>query len=244
MRSGEKMEKHLLYWVCIAVTLLGISLIVVSFQIGQFYSEIRSIGATLLSVGIIGFIFQYYFQTSLVKQLEAIVSDLKRAVKPNIAKEAAELGIRKILAGRYVFDNLRVGLYQKADNVSWLSTGPCLPPSHDTEREIVKCLERGTNFRFLAWTENYEFQDRVARLMRIKSNNRGPGKIEIRCYEEKPYWYIQIIDNIIYAQPYLHGVHSAKMPMFEVERGLDLYEYFLRHFEHLWNKKSKPADRF
>ena len=62
MNAKRRIERHLLYWICIAVTLLGTCLIFISFHIQTFSPEIRTIGTTLFSVGIIGFIFQYYFQ--------------------------------------------------------------------------------------------------------------------------------------------------------------------------------------
>jgi hypothetical protein len=78
MNGNPNPEKHLLYWICIAVTLLGIRLIVVSFHIPIFSLETRSIETALVSIGIIGFIFQYYFQTSLEKRLkDSYVLNLK-----------------------------------------------------------------------------------------------------------------------------------------------------------------------
>jgi hypothetical protein len=243
MRGDQKIERHFLYWVCAAITLLGICLIVLSFNIPIFSSEIGSIGTTLCSIGIIGFIFQYYFHTSLESRLEETIRRLEESIKPEVAIAAERVGIKRILPGRYEFDKVRLDLYNKANKVSWLSVGPSLPAQHDMEEEIVKCTEKRTDFRFLAWVDDRNFQDTVARLTKIKNDNKGPGKVEIKCYNEEPRWYIQIIDDTIYAQPYLHDVSLGKTPMFEMEKGGDCYEYFLRHFESVWNN-AKPIDKF
>jgi|LGVF01.1.fsa_nt_gb hypothetical protein len=243
MMVDRKIERHFLYWVCAAITLLGMCLIVLSFNIQIFSSEIRSIGTTLCSIGIIGFIFQYYFHTSLEIRLEETIRLLEGSIKPEVAIAAERVGIKRILTGRYEFDKVRLDLYNKANNVSWLSVVPSLPAQYNMGKEIAKSLERGTNFRFLAWGDDRNIQATVAHLTKIKNDNKGPGKVEIKCYNEEPKWYIQIIDDTIYAQPYLYDVSIGKTPMFEMENGGDCYEYFLRHFESVWNK-AKPIDEF
>lgn len=243
MREDRKIERHFLYWVCAAITLLGICLIVLSFNIPIFSSEIGSIGTTLCSIGIIGFIFQYYFHTSLESRLEETIRLLEGSIKPEVAIEAERVGIKRILVGRYEFDKVRLDLYNKANNVSWMSVAPSLPATHDMGEELVKFLKKGTNFRFLSWADDRNFQATVARLAKIKNDNKGPGEVEIKCYNEEPKWYIQIIDDTIYAQPYLHDVSPVKTPIFEMEKGGDCYENFLRHFESVWNN-AKPIDEF
>ena len=47
---------------------------------------------------------------------------------PDMAKQSEEMGIVEILHGRRAFDEIRLDLYRKAQNVSWLSTGPGKPP--------------------------------------------------------------------------------------------------------------------
>jgi len=243
MRENRKIERHFLYWVCAAITILGICLIVLSFNIPIFSSEIRSIGTTLCSIGIIGFIFQYYFHTSLESRLEETVRLLEGSIKPEVAIEAERVGIKRILLDRYEFDKIRLDLYNKANTVSWMSIAPSLPAQYNMGEELVKFLERGINFRFLLRADDRDFQATVARLAKIKNDNKGPGEVEIRCYNEEPTWYIQIIDDTIYAQPYLHDVSAAKTPLFKMEKGGDCYEYFLRHFESVWNN-AKPIDEF
>ena len=49
----ERLKRHHFYLTCIVVTLVGICLIILSFQIVPFSPEIRAIGTTLLSVGVI-----------------------------------------------------------------------------------------------------------------------------------------------------------------------------------------------
>jgi hypothetical protein len=243
MREDRKIERHFLYWVCAAITLLGICLIVLSFNIPIFSSEIGSIGTTLCSIGIIGFIFQYYFHTSLESRLEETIRLLEGSIKPKVAIEAERVGIKRILLGRYEFDKARLDLYNKANNVSWMSIAPGLPATHDMVKELLEFLKRGKNFRFLSWADDRNFQDTATRLAKIKNDNKGPGEVEIKCYNEEPKWYIQIIDDTIYAQPYLHDVSMVKTPIFEMEKGGDCYEYFLRHFESVWNN-AKPLDEF
>lgn len=240
--EDHKIERHLLGWICVAITLLGICLIIISSEVQM--PVIRDIGSTLCSIGIIGFIFQYYFYSSLESRIEQTMRRLEEVVKPKLAIDAEKLGIKNILHGRYEFDEIRLSLYDKATNVSWLThDGPAIP-RYDLVQEILKRVKKGTNFRFLASANAPEIEDTVQRLMEIKEKSKGrDGKVEIKFYEEDSKWYIQIIDDLIYAQPYLHDVGIGKTPMVEVESGKDIYEYFERHFAVVW-KNSKDIEQF
>ena len=93
----ERLERHHFYLICIVVTLVGIILIFLSFHIEQFSSEIRSIGSTLCSVGIIGLIFQYYFQTASEKRLEEF-----KIVGQDSYKNIEELLKREVIGGEVI----------------------------------------------------------------------------------------------------------------------------------------------
>jgi len=234
-----------MYWICIGVTLLGICLILISFRIQIFVAEIKSIGTTLCSIGIIGFIFQYYFQTSLENHIAEILIKLKESVMPEVAENAKELGIRRILFGRYEFDKIRLDLYDNAKNILWLSHGVNLPPQYDMVKEILDRLKKGVHFRFLTSADSSAIQEVMERLIEIKNRNKGPGQVKIRIYEGQPRWYVHIIDDKIYAQPYLYDVEISKTPMFEIdkiEKGEGFYEYFLRHCGVVW-RDAKPIDQ-
>ena len=245
MHADRKIERHLLYWICIAVTLVGVCLIILSFHIQKFAPEIRSIGTTLCSVGVIGFIFQYYFQTCMENRIVEILSELKKSIVPEVAREAEKLGIKRFLFGRYEFDAIRLNLYNEARNVSWLANGVNLPVQYNFIEEISNCLQNGVNFRFLTSANCSAIQDVIKRLMELKNKKRS-GRIQVKIYEGHPRWYIQIIDNKIYAQPYLHDVEISKAPMFEIEegeKGEGFYEYFWRHFEVVW-RDAIPLEQF
>jgi len=157
---------------------------------------------------------------------------------PDIAKQAEELGILEILYGRRPFDEIRLDLYRKARNVSWLSTHPGLPPGSSMEEEVGKCLENGINFRIMGWAGDSPSEEVKELLTRVKRFGGRKGKIEIRYYKEEPKWYIQIIDDIIYAQPYLHGASMFKLPIFVVKKVPEwygLYNRFEAHFTEMWN---------
>lgn len=157
---------------------------------------------------------------------------------PDMAKQSEEMGIVEILHGRRAFDEIRLDLYRKAQNVSWLATGPGLPPGSSMEAEIGKCLERGTNFKILGWRGDDSFKDRLELLNRIRLLNKDKGKIEIRFYSEEPKWYLQIIDDTIYAQPYLHGTSMFRTAMFVFKKIPEWYGFYNRfeaHFTEMWN---------
>lgn len=93
----ERLERHHFYLICIVVTLVGICLIFLSFHIEPFSSEIRSIGSTLCSVGIIGLIFQYYFQTASEKRLEEF-----KIVGQDSYKNIEKLLEREVIGGEVI----------------------------------------------------------------------------------------------------------------------------------------------
>ena len=158
---------------------------------------------------------------------------------PDIAKQAEQMGIVEILHGRRAFDEIRLDLYRKAQNVSWLATGPGLPPGSSMEEEISKCLEKGANFKIMGWRGDDSFKDRLELLNRIRQlNNKGKGKIEIRFYSEEPKWWVQIIDDTIYAQPYLHGTSMFRTAIFVFKKVPEWYGFYNRfelHFTEMWN---------
>jgi hypothetical protein len=53
----------------------------------------------------------------------------------DIGKQAEEMGMVESLHGRRVFDEMRLDLYRKAQNVTWLATGPGLSPGSNMERK-------------------------------------------------------------------------------------------------------------
>jgi hypothetical protein len=162
----------------------------------------------------------------------------RKALMSDIGKQAEVMGMVEILHGRRAFDEMRLGLYRKAQNVSWLATGPGLPPGSSMEEEITKCLEKGTNFRILGWRGDDSFNDRLGLLERVGQLNKGKGKIEIRFYNEDPKWWVQMIDDIIYAQPYLHGSSMFKTAIFVFKKIPEWYGFFNRfeaHITEVWN---------
>ena len=164
----------------------------------------------------------------------------------DIAKQAEELGLAEILYGRRRFDEVRLDLYRKAQNVSWLATHPGLPPGSSMEEEIGKCLENGTNFRIMGWAGDSPSEDVKGLPERVRRFGGRKGRIEVRYYKEEPKWYIQMIDDVIYAQPYLHGASMFKLPVFVVKKVPEwygLYNRFEAHFTELWNT-GVPIESF
>jgi hypothetical protein len=122
--------------------------------------------------------------------------------------------------------------------VTWLATGPGLPPGSSMEEEISKCLDNGINFRILGWRGDDSFKDRLGLLERIEKLNKGKGRIEIRFYIEEPKWWLQMIDDTIYAQPYLHGTSVFRTAIFVFKRIPEWYGFYNRfeaHIAELWN---------
>jgi hypothetical protein len=84
--TREKWEKHFLGFICIVAILLGILVIIASSVtlLQTISPEIRAIGTTLLSVGIIGFIFQYYFQEKFEKVGQDSYKNIEELLKREV----------------------------------------------------------------------------------------------------------------------------------------------------------------
>ena len=241
-----RLEKHLLFWICLSLISIGVALVILSRNMEEAYAlEVKLAGTTLVQTGIIGVIFEYYFNHLTESRVLAALEEFKKDVKPEIIDMTTKLGIKKILPGRFEFDKIRLNLYDEAKEVSWLTYHAPNIPECDMVEEVLKRLKRGTNFRFLFPADAPDFEGGIRRLKKIIKENKGPGKVEIRIHprELETRWYVHIIDGLVYAQPHIYDVDYAAVPIFICEERKHLYRYFLRHFDVIWDK-STPIEDF
>ena len=261
MRKETRIEKHFAYVLSIALFLIGITLISISYLIPSNLVSliVRGFGLAFCPSGAIAFIFEFYIQ-------ERWAQDLKKSLESDITVVSDKLGIKRIYKNRDEWDVERLNLYHRAKNVSYLAVSPNLPPPYNDDKMIDKFLEllrEGVSFKFLVCdpenpfaTQYYGYQRKdspveefsqgiwknIERLKRVKEENGGPGKIEIRIYNTSPGCYMQIIDDRVFFQPYLYGSPGQTPFMLEVEergqRGI-----FNRHFQIMW-KEAISIDEF
>lgn len=256
----KKTEEYFAYLLTIIIFLIGLLLISLSFI--PFISRndlvsniIRGLGIALCPAGVIGFLYQYYTQKVFSEKVESLIK--------NNLLIPQELGMRRIYKDRSEFSKQRLKLYSEAKEISYLSIMPGFGKPYDTVTEFLKLLKKGVNFRVLACSPSLSFApqlffvlgykpamlpiketivDSIRNMLEIKSKNTGGGKFEVKIYKLLPSWYIQIIDNIIFAEPYLYGVRGDKSLVLEIAEGT-CYEHFKRHFNNIW-KKAIDIDKF
>ena len=152
IKLDDRTERHLLYWISFAITVVGICLNLVSSQIQRFSPEIRSLGNTFCSIGVIGFIFQFYFQRAFEKRLLDILIAFGGKNWPEIVKDAEKLGIRRILPTRYEYDAMRLELYAQARHVLWFTYhGANLPPQYNMVEKVLGLLKLRCPFPNSYW---------------------------------------------------------------------------------------------
>lgn len=259
----NKQEKHFVYLLTILLFLVGVILIVLSYLIANdlFSSILRGLGTTLLTAGVIGFLYEYYIQRQHIHvqkyAQEQFFQHMEKMLDSDIGRAAEKLGIKRIYFSRREYDEgERLRLLFEAKNVSILAVAPGMPESFNTIETISKLLEKGVNFRFLICNPNKPFfttlyrasqegkplpfakeliEKRLGHLVKIRREHTGPGRIDVRIYDDPPGWYIHRIDDKIFAEPYLYGTPGTDVFMLELEKGI-CYEYFSRHFEEMWDK--------
>ncbi|MDD5616735.1 MAG: hypothetical protein PHH85_11090 [Candidatus Methanoperedens sp.] len=251
MKGKTHIEKHFAYVLTVMFTLIGITLIVLSYYIPASLTSsiIGSIGSAFLPSGIVAFIFEFYLQ-------ERWTNDLKESLKSQISVASEQLNIKRIYRNKKEWETERLDLYFNAKEVRYLAVAPGFSYlNRDMVDLVLELLQRGTSFYFLACNpENpfatqyygYESSDSsvknfkrdieksIERLKTIKEKNNGQGKIEIRIYSSSPLCYMQIIDDKLFFLPYLYG-HEQQPLMIELEKG-EQFEMFEKHFQKIWDK--------
>ena len=254
----NRLEKHSIYLLTIAMALFGIVLILLSvhFESKTLLSKfLMAIGATICPSAIIAFVFEYYLQEKLAKQLE-------KSLHTDVSLVASRLGLRRIYRNRAEWGKERLTLYEKAKNVSCLAVAPNLGPPNNNDNMIKKfdeLLERGVSFKFLVChpdnpfaTQFYGYKDSDSSIGKFKQtimnslgrlkkiiddceNNKYQGKIEVKVYKEPPLCYLQLIDNRVYFQPYLYGSEGDQPLMLEFIEGRAA-KLFKKHFYTIWEE--------
>ncbi len=173
--------------------------------------------------------------------MRKVIDKITGKGKSDIAEQAEMLGLSRLMYGRHEYDKIRLEQFTKASKLDWLSTSLSLPPDYSMETVLEECLERGTNIRLLGWSGATYSKERPELLRVLGNQNHHKGTIEIRYYDEEPKWFIQRINDVIYAQPYLHAyLHDAsvfKLPMFVCKKTGYIFAFFERfeaHFEKMW----------
>lgn len=176
-----------------------------------------------------------------------------------------EMGIQNVYRDRSYFDINRMELMDSAKQVSWLGIVPNLPAGYDMVATVVKHLKRGCNFKILAWNPNSPYQkllkkspelfpgkiphlinaetsESMDRLMSLVKNAEGPGTLDVKLYDTLPSWYIQIIDKVMFVEPYLYsqkGIHTMMLQLAETQNHNNPFRYFGLHFDTLF-EAAKP----
>jgi hypothetical protein len=252
MRQIEELFAYLLSMI---IFLLGLTLIFISLLIenGLASSILRGFGIALCPTGLIGFLFQYLHEKVFVQKIENLVSS--KSVPQDI-------GIKKVFHNRKEFNEIRLKLYNDGKyRIYYLAVCPgyeapgVFPGSE-------KWLKREVDIRFLVCSPNTPFITQwfeinsyaypkasnggiercLQELWTVKNKNKGPGKIDIRIYSASPGYYIQVIDDRLFVEPYLYGAGGGDALMIEFERGYQ-FDLFFQHFKKLW-KVSKPIEMF
>lgn len=254
----RQVEELFAYSLSIVVFLLGLTLIFISLIIENSLvsSALRGFGIALCPAGMIGFLFQYLHEKVFVQKIENLISS--KLLIPQ------EIGIKRIFRNRSGFNEIRLKLYREAkDRIYYLAVCPSYQaPDGTTLPGIVKeLLKKGIEFKFLICDPNRPFMtqwigffdpsvypktsnggiDRcIQELNEVKKENKGPGKIDIRIYTESPGYYMQIIDDRLFVEPYLYGSGGGDALMIEFEKG-EQFDRFSGHFERLWESKNSKS---
>lgn len=254
----NRLEKHSIYLLTIVMALFGIILILLSihYESEALLSKfLMAIGATICPSAIIVFVFEYYLQEKLAKQLE-------KSLYTDVSLVANKLGLRRIYRNRAEWGKERIALYEKAKNVSYLAVAPNLDPPNNDDNMIKKyneLLERGVSFKFLVChpenpfaTQFYGYKDSDSSIEKFKKTimnslgrlkkiiddcetNKYKGKIEVKVYKKPPLCYLQLIDNRVYSQPYLYGSEGQQAFMLEFIEG-NSADLFRKHFGKIWEE--------
>jgi len=215
---------------------------------------LRGFGIALCPTGVIGFLFQYL-------QEKVFVQKVKDLILSNLILQ--EVGIKRVFHNRDEFDQIRLRLYHDAKyRIYYLAVCPGYR-SPGTLRKIVKdLLKKEIEFKFLICDPNNPFMTQwfeihsskyptytkqdimncIRDFYTIKKGNRERGKIDIRIYTSSPGYYMQIIDDRLFVEPYLYGSFGYDALMIEFGTGKQ-FNLFFRHFETLWNV-SIPVEDF
>jgi hypothetical protein len=251
----RRIEELFAYSLSTIIFLLGLTLIFLSLLIenGLVSSILIGFGIALCPAGLIGFLFQYLNEKVFVKKIESLI------ISKSIPQE---IGIKRVFHNRKEFHEIRLNLYSNArDRIYYLAVCPGYKDP-GVFPGIEEWLKRGVNIRFLVCSPNTPFITQwfginsdaypkasnggiercLQELWAVKKKNDGPGKIDIKIYSGSPGYYMQIIDDRLFVEPYLYGANGSDALMIEFEKGHQ-FNLFFDHFKNLW-EASKPIDDF
>lgn len=177
----------------------------------------------------------------------------------------SRMGIRTIYRDRSQFDKVRGSLLESAHDVAWLSIVPDLPAPFDLVDTVLKHLKRGCNFRIMGWNPGSRYRPllekspelfpgmippistsltagAVGRLKILVKRHQGPGRLDVRLYDPPPTWYIQVIDDTMFVEPYLYrqqGIHTLMLQLDNTGEHRNPFRYFSLHFDTLFETAHK-----
>ena len=251
----RRIEELFAYSLSTIIFFLGLTLIFLSLLIenGLVSSILIGFGIALCPAGLIGFLFQYLNEKVFVQKIESLI--ISKSVPQDI-------GIKRVFHDRNEFHEIRLNLYSNArDRIYYLAVCPGYKDP-GVFPGIEKWLKSGVNIKFLVCPPNdpfitqwFRFKSKdypkttnegiercLQELWAVKKKNKGPGKIDIKIYSASPGYYMQIIDDRLFVEPYLYGADGGAALMIEFEKGHQ-FGLFFGHFKNLWDE-SRPIDDF
>lgn len=147
----------------------------------------------------------------------------------------------------------------KAKRIDIIAFG--LKSFRDTQqKQIERILDSGGNIRIITMkpqcanlkarerdeleAENsisHSIEQLIAWAMAENKKNHK-GKIEIRCHDHLPLDFLFLMDNRMFAGPYVYGKSSQQTISFEYNNSGQAYEHYKNYFNELWNNKEFCVD--
>lgn len=236
----RRVEELFAYSLSVVIFLLGLVLIFISLIIENSLASsiLRGFGIALCPTGMIGFLFQYLHE-------KVFVQKIKDLILSNLIPR--EIGIKQVFHNRDEFNQIRSRLYHDAKyRIYYLAVCPGYGAPGTLQRVVKDLLKKGIEFKFFICEPDNPFmtqwfeissskyppytKEDIVKCIRdfytIKKENKGRGKIDIRIYTSSPGYYMQIIDNRLFVEPYLYGSGGGDALIIEFEKGKQFNQFF------------------
>jgi hypothetical protein len=231
--------------------LIAIGLLLVALDLGAL---VEALGVTLLATGIAGYVtFAYVLATSGTRdRLEAFSRYGIAAAYPGRSVTIREEYGRRLAAAKNQIDVLGFGLralrqdyaddfaaWARRATVRVLLLDPEYPKGNLTIA-AMRDFEEGNEKGEIAG-DVHAFLRAAAPVVRSSG-----GRFKIRLYHTIPAVNIFRIDDDLFFGPYLVDKPSRNSPTLRIERGGELFDPLVDHFEKLWGddrfSRVVPAD--
>jgi len=259
MNKAKRIEEHFVYLFCLVLFLLGALLVVASYKTQNVtISQILlTFGLALWPTAMVAFVIEFYLQRRWSEQI-------RRALHTDLTLVANQLGITRIYRDRGEWSEGCLALYQAAKKVRYLAVAPNIKGDGEVmTKTVLSLLESGTSFEFLIChpdnpfaTQYYGFKsddtgmtpfkraivESIERIRTLKSRSKQKrGKVDYKIYKGSPLCYLQIIDNVVFFQPYLYGVMGQSPIMIKFEHGRQR-DMLISHFNKIWEYALTPEE--